>query len=141
MDFVVALAIVAIVLVAAVLGRLLYLRWRVESIAPTEAAERLRDAGSVLVLDVRQPGEYAGGHIRGSISAPGGILNTETKARLTRADQVVVVCERGNRSLSAANTLLGQGHRHVVNLRGGMQAWERAGLPAERGQPRGRRSS
>lgn len=138
MDVVVAVAIVLVVLVAAFLGRLLYLRWRVESIPPTVAAERLEGEGSVVVLDVRQPDEYEAGHIRESILAPAGTLDADTRAVLGLADQVVVVCARGNRSLSAAYTLIGHGYDNVVNLSGGMKAWKRSGLPVDHGQPQRR---
>jgi rhodanese-related sulfurtransferase len=80
----------------------------------------------VTVIDVREPMEYAGGHIAGSLNVP--------LSRLTQADlpqgPLVLVCQSGNRSQQGLRELLQRGHRHPLSdLEGGIPAWQQAGLP------------
>jgi rhodanese-related sulfurtransferase len=96
-------------------------------------AERL-GARSVHVLDVRQPAEWRHGHIRGSQNLPLLHLKRDT-AGLPRDTTIVTVCASGHRSAVAARALRRAGYQ-VENLKGGMRAWTKAGLPVEK--PRGR---
>ena len=86
------------------------------------------------VLDVREPMEWAYGHIEGALHIPLGTL----PARVDElpAGQVLVVCKVGGRSAQATMWLQQQGHE-VVNLDGGMLDWEAAGRPmvSESGEP------
>jgi rhodanese-related sulfurtransferase len=86
------------------------------------------------VLDVREPVEWAHGHVEGALHIPLG----ELTGRLEEVPetQVLVVCKVGGRSAQATGWLLGQG-RDVVNLDGGMLEWEAAGRPmvGEAGDP------
>ncbi|MFS6828003.1 rhodanese-like domain-containing protein [Cyanobium sp. ATX-6F1] len=82
-------------------------------------------AGEVTVVDVREPMEYASGHISGSLNIP--------LARLPQADlphgPLVLVCQSGNRSAKGLSQLLRQGHPHpVADLLGGVPAWQQAGF-------------
>ena len=88
--------------------------------------ERLGSRG-VYVLDVRQPGEWRGGHIRGSVNVPLTQLKGELE-KLPRDRTIVAVCASGHRSAVAARTLRKAGFE-VENLKGGMHGWSRAGLP------------
>lgn len=93
-------------------------------------AERLADR-SVHVLDVRQPAEWRHGHIRDSQNLP----LMQLKQRLStvpRGKAVVTVCASGHRSAAAARMLERAGYE-VENLKGGMHAWTRAGLPTASG--------
>ncbi len=93
-----------------------------------EAARAAAD-GRVLLLDVREPGEWAAGHAPDAVHLPLGSLNPQQ----VPADRpVVTVCRSGNRSAKAAAALHAAG-REVSNLTGGMQAWTAAGLPITRG--------
>lgn len=98
-----------------------------------DLAERLSE-GSVYVLDVRQPGEWRRGHIRGSRNVP--LIHIKSQlATLPHDKTIVTVCASGHRSAVAARALQRSGHR-VENLKGGMHAWSRADLPVERGRTR-----
>jgi rhodanese-related sulfurtransferase len=102
---------------------------RTPSTDPAGLAERLSER-SVYVLDVRQPVEWRHGHIRRSQNLPLAHL----KRRLTtlpRDKTIVTVCASGHRSKIAARTLQRAGYQ-VENLKGGMHAWARAGLPIEK---------
>ncbi len=138
MDIGTILSIIIGVAIVAFVGRQVYLRWRVTSIGVEEAKARIGN-GNVTVLDVRQPHEYEAGHIRNAVLVPLGEVNDRAEEAITRDDDViVVVCASGNRSLSAASKLMNMGYEQVVNLKGGMNAWQSAGLPTEKGQSRAR---
>jgi rhodanese-related sulfurtransferase len=80
----------------------------------------------VKVIDVREPMEYAGGHIAGSLNVP---LSRISQADLPRGPRVLV-CHSGNRSAQALAQLQQQGHAHpLADLEGGVPAWQQAGLP------------
>ena len=88
-------------------------------------AARLADAGEVLLLDVREPDEWAGGH---APQATHAVLGALDPAAVPRDRPVITVCRSGGRSGQAAAALAAAGH-DVRNLTGGMQAWSGAGLP------------
>lgn len=98
---------------------------------PEQARARLEQDPKPVVLDVRQPEEFRAGHIAGARLIPLGELPVRMK-ELPRESELIVVCQSGSRSSSAAQQLHAQGYR-VFNLRGGMTAWSRAGLPVKQG--------
>jgi rhodanese-related sulfurtransferase len=106
---------------------------RTEQTDPTGLAERLA-TGSVRVVDVRQPSEWRHGHIRGSENEPLMKLRRRLDT-LPRDKTIVTVCASGHRSAAAARTLRRAGYT-VENLKGGMHAWAKAGLPIDRGTGR-----
>lgn len=85
------------------------------------------DQQDVTLVDVREPVEYATEHIGGSILVPlskfnpGQIPNTGKK--------VVVYCQRGSRSIQAAQQLLTSGWdvENLASLQGGLEAWKAGG--------------
>lgn len=95
----------------------------VPGVAPTDVA-----AGAH-VLDVREPEEWAAGHVPGAQHVPLGEL-VARQGELPDDREVVVVCRGGGRSARATAYLLAAG-RHAVNLDGGMQAWAEAGKPMQ----------
>ncbi len=83
----------------------------------------------VTVIDVREPMEYAGGHIAGSLNIP---LSRIAQADLPRGP-LVLVCQSGNRSARALAELIRQDHPHpVADLQGGLPTWQQAGFPVRR---------
>jgi rhodanese-related sulfurtransferase len=88
----------------------------------------------VAVLDVREPVEWAHGHIEGAVHIPLGQL-TQRVGEVPEG-QTLVVCRVGSRSARAVAYLSQLGH-DVVNLDGGMLEWEAAGrsMVSETGQP------
>jgi rhodanese-related sulfurtransferase len=80
-----------------------------------------------LVIDVREPIEYAHGHVQGALSVPLGSLATRAR-ELPRGVPVHVICASGNRSLAAAEYLLRIGVE-ARSVAGGTAAWLRAGHP------------
>ena len=90
-------------------------------------AAELVAARSAVVVDVRQNAEWKRGHIQGAVHIPLGALPSRMQ-QLPAGKTIVTVCASGHRSAVAARTLTRAGH-DVLNLRGGMSAWARAGLP------------
>lgn len=90
------------------------------------AADELVQHGSLL-LDVREPDEYAAGHAPSARLIPLGELESRTVELGDDAD-IVCVCRSGGRSATAAAFLRDRGLR-ARNLLGGMQAWAAEGLP------------
>ncbi len=93
----------------------------------TDAARLL--AGGAMLLDVREAGEWAAGHVPGARHMPLRVL-PDLVAHLPRDRKIVVVCRSGRRS-AHGTTLLRRAGLDAVNLRGGMQAWAAAGLAVE----------
>ena len=96
-----------------------------ERISADGLAEQL-GSKQVAVIDVREPMEFVGGHIAGSLNVP--------LSRLAQADlpqgPLVLVCQSGNRSAKGVQTLLERGYAHPVSdLEGGIPSWQQAGLP------------
>lgn len=98
------------------------------SISAHDLAEQLH-AQRVAVIDVREPMEYASGHIAGSVNVPLARLH---QAQLPRGP-LVLVCQSGNRSRKGVQTLLQQGHPDPVSdLASGLPSWQQAGLPVRK---------
>ena len=100
---------------------------KVETLDVTEVA-RLLEAGKLLLVDVREPAEFAAERIQGALLYP---LSTFDPKQLppdgTR--RVVFHCAGGKRSLGAAEQRLAAGSGHATHMGGGIAAWKAAGLP------------
>ena len=105
---------------------------QIKEIMPWDLAERLQENPGLLMVDVREPYEFAAMHITGSLNVPRGILESaceweyeETVPELVRARQreLVVVCRSGYRSVLAANSLVLLGFTEVASLRTGLRGW------------------
>jgi rhodanese-related sulfurtransferase len=95
-------------------------------------ATQLINREDALVIDVRDPGEYGAGHILGARNLP--VARIDGKADLgKRKDRpLILYCDSGARASKAAAALRQQGYTRVVNLSGGLGAWQAAGLPVEK---------
>jgi hydroxyacylglutathione hydrolase len=91
-----------------------------------------RAPGSML-LDVREPVEYAHGHIAGSVNLPQSEL-AGNLSDIPKDRRVIVTCQAGYRSKRAAQFLKQMGFDHVECLRGGIEAWEAAEQPLSLGE-------
>jgi adenylyltransferase/sulfurtransferase len=91
---------------------------------PTELSERLAQGHDIDLIDVREPQEWALGHIPGARLIPLGTLPSALSA-LDSARDVVVYCKGGVRSARAARALQAAGFRRVWNLTGGILRWSK----------------
>jgi rhodanese-related sulfurtransferase len=108
-----------------------------------DAAElRALRARGVPVVDVREPGEFAAGHVPGASSIPRGVLEFEVDGHpavncardpaLAHRDQpIVLYCRSGGRSALAAEALLRLGFAEPLSLAGGYVAWTEGGGEVE----------
>ena len=100
---------------------------------PRDVAARLQQGEELLILDVRQPDEYQAGHVTGSQLIPLDQLALRLD-ELPRDRPIVAVCRSGNRSGVATGMLKRAGFADIANLKGGILAWQKQGLPVEQGQ-------
>lgn len=103
----------------------------IPEVSPAEA-KRLVETKNALIVDVREPDEWAEARIPGAKHLPLGQL-PERQAEVPRDRTVVLQCRSGARSGRATRALLAAGYRDVVNLKGGIQAWAAEDLPLEHG--------
>ena len=84
---------------------------------------------------MREPEEYAHGHVPGAVNLPQADLATRL-AEVPRGCPVYLICQGGFRSLRAAQFLRQQGFEDVVSVKGGTEAWRAAGKPLAQGDAR-----
>ena len=101
----------------------------IRRIDPEEARTLLTDG--VDLVDVREPHEWAQGHIPGARHVPLGELTRDPHKHLPR-DRVAFVCAHGVRSLTAAGAAARLGHQEVYSVDGGTEGWKARGLPVVR---------
>ena len=105
-----------------------------ERITAATLAERLGSPSGPLVLDVRAPAEWAGGHIKGSVNIELNDLD-ERAGELPTGRDIVVHCASGYRSSIGASVLERHGVAGIMELVGGFQAWEATKLETVIGAP------
>src|SRR5579859_3500565 len=104
---------------------------RIDEVDPAEVREHLSN-GTVLV-DVREPEEWAAGHIPGAKHVPKSYLESRIEGAVPdRSAHVVLYCASGNRSVWAARTLVEDlGYEHVESMTGGITLWKDRGYNVE----------
>lgn len=111
---------------------------RVKEIMPWDLGRLIAAGNKLLLLDVREPSEFAVLHIPDSINVPRGVLEQscewdydETMPELAagREQEIVIICRSGKRSILAADTLLRMGYANVVSLKTGVRGWNDSELP------------
>jgi rhodanese-related sulfurtransferase len=94
------------------------------------AAAKLIQDKKVFVLDVREPSEYAAGHIDGSVLVPLAQVDARfEEIAKHKGKPMLVVCGSGGRSARAIEILSKRGFSQMRNITGGMNAWRKADLP------------
>lgn len=104
------------------------------TVTVTEAAARLADADgpTPLIVDVREPSEFAMMRLAGAVLMP---LSTFVQRfeELPHDRPLLMLCAAGARSGRATDFLLANGYPDVANIAGGITAWNAAGLPIRTG--------
>lgn len=96
----------------------------------TEAAAALSAAD--VLIDVREPDEYAAGHLQGAVNLPRGLLEFKLSGNpaLERRDMAVVLyCKTSGRAALAAVSMQAMGYLNVTSIAGGYDGWVAAGKP------------
>lgn len=104
---------------------------RTQDLTPTEVKSGL-DAGRILLIDVREPGEFVAERIAGALNVP---LSAFNPAALPDAGArtIVLQCAGGKRSAAAVDQCRRAGQVIETHLAGGLAAWKAAGLPTVAG--------
>lgn len=102
--------------------------WPTERLSAPMVAEELKGEDSPLVLDIRNPREWATRHIDGSVNIPLNRLQ-ERIGEIPRDRRIAVHCAGGYRSSIAASILHQHGMTRLIEMAGGLAAWEAAQLP------------
>jgi len=101
----------------------------VKPLGPSEA-QSLLSAGNLDIVDVRDPRDWASGHVPGARSVPLDDLRADPKGKLFR-DGILFVCARGQRSMMAAQAAERAGFKDLYSLEGGLIEWASAGYRVE----------
>ncbi|MEP7365532.1 MAG: MBL fold metallo-hydrolase [Acidobacteriota bacterium] len=104
--------------------------WATERLSAPMLAEELSAAEPPLILDIRNPGEWNKKHLADSVNIPLGHLQ-ERIAEVPRDRRVAVHCAGGYRSSVAVSILNQYGITNVIELAGGITAWEAAKYPVD----------
>ncbi len=92
--------------------------------------QKISEQNDAVVLDVRTPEEYAGGYIANATNIDFRSSNFETEIlKLDKNKTYLVYCLSGKRSASAKEVMMQNGFKNVINLDGGILAWQAANLP------------
>jgi rhodanese-related sulfurtransferase/glyoxylase-like metal-dependent hydrolase (beta-lactamase superfamily II) len=102
--------------------------WPTERVTAPMAAEELAGADAPMMLDVRSPREWAARHIEGSVNIPLNHLE-ERMEEIPRGRRIAVHCAGGYRSSIAVSILHRHGITNLIEVAGGLAAWEAARLP------------
>jgi rhodanese-related sulfurtransferase len=104
----------------------------IPSIHVVDAERRQAEDAGAIIVDVREPNEYARVRIEGSALFPLSSF-AQRFSELPRDRPILVLCQSGSRSLAATAHLLRNGWPEVINVAGGIDAWRQAGLPVRIG--------
>lgn len=108
----------------------------ISTIRPQQLSEITRAGTPVELIDVRTPVEFREVHVSFARNVPLDRLDAAQFAsgRKDSAQPLYVICRSGSRGKQACEKFLAAGYTNVVNVEGGTQAWDQAGLPVVRGQ-------
>jgi phage shock protein E len=104
---------------------------KVELVAPA-AFEKKMNTQKGQVIDVRTPKEFQSGHIAGAVNLH--VYDKDFEQRIDKLDKnkpVYVYCKAGGRSAEAVESLKSKGFKTIIELDGGMDAWNEAGKPVK----------
>ncbi len=106
------------------------------TISPAELNSRVQRGDSVELIDVRTPIEFREVHAQCAKNVPLDDLDANNMAaqRSGKTEPLYVICRSGGRASKAIEQLAAAGLSNLVNVEGGTLAWDKAGLPVERGQ-------
>lgn len=100
----------------------------------TTQATLLINREDAQIIDVREPAEYAAGHLPDSRNIPVGALEERiSEIEKLKDSPVILLCQSGVRSSGACTKLAKLGFSKVHSLDGGIEAWVQAGLPIKKG--------
>jgi len=100
-----------------------------QNISPQQAYDKLSKSDNAVLVDVRNPEEWATGYAEGAVLISLREFEQRAPNELPKDAEIYVICRSGNRSAQASQTLIDLGYTKVYNIEGGTIAWETAQLP------------
>lgn len=100
----------------------------VKEIDADQLQQRMADEDDLMLIDVRSPMEIAQASIDGAAHLPLNLLPLRQQ-EVPKDKTVIFYCRSGARSAQACSFMMQNGYDNVINLRGGIIAWARQGLP------------
>jgi rhodanese-related sulfurtransferase len=106
-----------------------------KTIGMDEYREIVENPGAALIVDVREPHEYAAGHVPGSINIPRGVVESEivnhvgVSGKADRDRPIVLQCQSGKRASLAAQSLRDLGFTQTTVVMMNLDDWKKAGNP------------
>ena len=97
----------------------------IKHLTPEQLKASLDENNSMLLLDVREPWEYALCHIDKSVNISMSNISS-TVEKFDPESEIVVICHHGIRSLQVANYLAERGFNKLTSLEGGVDAWAKS---------------
>jgi rhodanese-related sulfurtransferase len=94
-------------------------------------ARQMMESGGVRIIDVREPNEYASGHVPNAELIPLGQILAKPQEHIRNEQKTIFVCGVGQRSAVAAEMAAAVGATDIYNMEGGTQAWIENGFPTE----------
>jgi rhodanese-related sulfurtransferase len=105
---------------------------KIKDVAPAEATRLINHENAVMV-DMRTDKDYRDGHIVNAVHVKDK-SDAAAKLEKYRDRPLIVCCRSGNQSLRLSAQLSKHGFASVYNLKGGIHAWQQAGLPLTKGR-------
>lgn len=104
---------------------------QVVSLSASDLLKRIEKGDKPLIVDVREPHEFAAGHIANAQLIPLGNVE-QGFASIPKDQEIILVCRSGNRSEQAYQRLAALGYTNLTNMTGGMLSWEKIGAPIQK---------
>jgi rhodanese-related sulfurtransferase len=109
-------------------------RSRIRETTVAEIHQRIQAGERFFLIDVREEGEWARGHIPGANWLGKGVIERDIERAIPDTEtEIVLYCGGGHRSALAADALQRMGYTNAWSLAGGIGGWSQAGLPLDRG--------
>ncbi|MFN5346026.1 MAG: rhodanese-like domain-containing protein [Bacteroidota bacterium] len=102
------------------------------ALSPKQFSDKMAESKNITLLDVRTPGEFSEGHIKSAVNADwnGGGFERVVSG-YDKSKTYFLYCRSGHRSGLAAEWMRRHGFKNVIELDGGISAWQSASLPVE----------
>jgi rhodanese-related sulfurtransferase len=106
---------------------------RVKECTVADVRTRQTAGEKFVLVDVREDGEFAAGHLPGAVHIGKGVIERDIEAKVPDpATPLVLYCGGGFRSALAADAIQKMGYTNVISMDGGWSGWVKAGLPTEK---------
>jgi len=106
---------------------------RVKETNVADVKRRMQSGERFLLVDVREDGEWAKGHLPGAVHMGRGVIERDIEVKVPDTGaKMILYCGGGFRSALVADNLQKMGYTNVESMDGGWRGWNEAGLPTEK---------